>query len=148
MLEGIRKDVASYSELSGEFQDILLAEVYPKGIVVDFQNPVNKKFGVTHSLKLTGKPPQNPFSPPPPSTGPSHRAYSIGAYLMAKPGGTQISASHCVSTGLTVFNADHTWQRGLKTRLNAYVRRRLVHLEGAPPALRRSLLSALTVFKL
>lgn len=121
LLEGIRKDVPSYCDMSSEFQDILLAETYPRGITVDFQNPVNKRFGITHSLRLTGKPPQSPFAPPQPAGGPSHRSYSIGAYLLNRHG-TQISASHCVSTGLATLNVDHKWRQGLKSRLNVYVR--------------------------
>lgn len=120
LLEGIRKDVPSYCDMSSEFQDILLAETYPRGITVDFQNPVNKRFGITHSLRLTGKPPQSPFAPPQPAGGPSHRSYSIGAYLLNRHG-TQISASHCVSTGLATLNVDHKWRQGLKSRLNVYV---------------------------
>ncbi len=115
--------MSSYSELCSAFQDILLAESYGKGLTVEMQNPLNRKFGITHSVKLTGKPPVNPFAPPPtPSPdAPSHRAYSVGSYLLLSKA-TQLSASHCVSSGATVFTLSHRWNRSLKTRLNSFVR--------------------------
>ena len=121
LLEGIRGDVPSYCELCSEFQDILLAETYTKGLTIDFQNPVNRHFGVTHSVKLIGKPPQNPFSPPPAVSGTPYKTYTLGAYLLNGKR-SALNATYCLSTGVSIFNLDHKWKAGLKTRLNTYVR--------------------------
>ena len=119
ILEGLRKDVPTYSDLCSEFQDILLVDTYNKGLSIDVQNPINPAFGVIHSVSLIGRPPSNPMAPPPPSSGP-HRTYSFGAYYVPAKN-TKVHALFNTASGLSTMTVDHKHDKDLKFRLNSYV---------------------------